>query len=228
MRCQRGDARITRVHRRQMERKMTHALLRAVGLAALIAATGAHAADMRRPMAQPYTVNAPLNAYSWAGPYLGANLGYQWGRITNDPTRPSGLLGGVQGGYNWQSGAFVFGGEADIQLTGAEDVFAPWKFTNPWFGTARARIGYAMNNLLFYGTGGLAIGSVRAETFGLTESKTALGWTVGIGAEYGITQNWSAKAEYLYVDLSDRAYSITGASNGYEYNILRLGVNYHF
>lgn len=207
---------------------MKQSAFRAAGLIALLFAGGAEAADLRRPMAQPYAPNAPVGVYSWAGPYLGANIGYQWGQVTNDPTRPSGLLGGIQGGYNWQSGALVFGGELDVQITGAEDTFAPWKFTNPWFGTARARVGYAMNNLLFYGTGGLAFGTLRAETFGLTESRTAVGWTVGVGAEYGITQNWSAKAEYLYVDLSNRDFSITGASNGYEFNVLRLGVNYHF
>ena len=46
----------------------------------------------------PYTVNQPLNVYSWAGPYVGGNIGYQWGTITNNPTRPSGVEGGVQGG----------------------------------------------------------------------------------------------------------------------------------
>jgi outer membrane immunogenic protein len=176
----------------------------------------------------PYTVNEPLNCFSWAGPYLGGNLGYNWGTVDNNPTKPSGVLGGVQGGYNWQNGHFVFGVEGDLQLNGADDTFAPWKFSNPWFGTVRGRAGYAFNNILFYGTAGLAFGSLRADTFGLTESHTSAGWTAGVGAEFGLAQNWSAKIEYLYVDLSDSTFNLTGMSNGYQFGLVRAGVNYHF
>jgi outer membrane immunogenic protein len=176
----------------------------------------------------PYTVNAPLNTYSWAGPYLGGNFGYQWGSISNNPTNPSGFEGGVQGGYNWQFGQWVFGGEADIQASGATDKFAAWKFSNPWFGTVRGRAGYAMNNILFYGTAGLAFGSLDGQFFSLSESHITAGWTVGLGAEVGITQNLSAKVEYLYVNLSDTPFTLTAVQNGYGFNVVRLGVNYRF
>ena len=125
----------------------------------------AQAADIPYGSRAPYTVNQPLNAYSWAGPYLGGNIGYAWGSVDNNPTRPSGFAGGVQGGYNWQNGPLVFGLEADIQASGANDTFAPWKFSNPWFGTVRGRVGYAVNNVLFYGTGGLAFGELRGRGF---------------------------------------------------------------
>ena len=88
--------------------------------------------------------------------------------------------------------------------------------------------GLAMNNILFYGTLGLAYGSVKGETGALAESKMQIGWTAGIGAEVGFTPQWSAKVEYLYADLSNRAYSITGTQNGLSTSILRVGVNYHF
>ena len=201
------------------------------GVVALSAAgwmVSAQAADLPYGSRAPYTVNQPLNAYSWAGPYLGGNLGYAWGSVDNNPTKPSGLVGGVQGGYNWQTGPWVFGVEGDIQATGADDTFAPWKFSNPWFGTLRGRVGYALNNILLYGTGGLAYGSVKGNLFGLEETRTQVGWTMGAGAEVGLTPNWSAKVEYLYMDLSSRAYSITGTSNGLSANILRFGINYHF
>ena len=123
----------------------------------------AQAADMNYGSRAPYTVNQPLNAYSWAGPYLGGNLGYAWGSVDNNPTKPSGFAGGVQAGYNFQNGPWVFGLEGDINATGAEDTFAPWKFSNPWFGTLRGRVGYAFNNVMFYGTGGLAFGELRAD-----------------------------------------------------------------
>jgi len=207
---------------------MSRIVLRAVALIAAVWTVSAQAADLPYGSRAPYTVNQPLNVYSWAGPYLGGNLGYAWGSVSNNRTSPSGFAGGVQAGYNWQNGPWVFGVEGDIQATGAEDTFAPWKFSNPWFGTVRGRAGYAFNNILFYGTGGLAFGELRGETFGLSESHTTAGWTAGVGAEFGLTQNWSAKIEYLYVDLASSPFTITGASNGYRFGTVRAGVNYHF
>jgi hypothetical protein len=76
-----------------------------VGTALLLAMTGVVvAADF--PSNNYYAAPPPL-AYSWAGPYIGANLGYEWGTINNNPTRPSGIAGGAQAGFNWQQGAFV-------------------------------------------------------------------------------------------------------------------------
>ena len=119
-------------------------------------------------------------------------------------------------------------GGTDINLSGADDTFAPYKFSNPWFGTLRARGGIAFNNVLLFGTAGVAYGNLRAETAGLTESNTGIGWTAGLGIEVGFTPNWSAKAEWLYLDISEHAYSLTGVSNGLQANLLRFGVNYHF
>ena len=168
--------------------------------------------------------------YFWQGPYAGINLGYQWSSVKNSNTDPSGVLGGGQIGHNWQFGQFVVGGETDFQFTGADDKFAPWKFSNPWFGTLRGRAGFAVNNLLFYGTAGLAYGDLKVENIGtkVTESHVSAGWTAGLGVEAAITGNWSARAEYLYVNLSDSNFVLTGASNSINSNIVRVGVNYRF
>jgi outer membrane immunogenic protein len=203
----------------------------ALGLAfatACAVATGglAKAADL--PGGPYYTAPEPLSAYSWAGPYLGATLGYEWGGVDNSPTQPSGIAGGVEGGYNWQRGAFVFGGEADLQLSGADDTISPFEFSNPWFGTVRGRAGVTFNNVLLYGTAGLSYGELRADTFNLTESHTSVGWVAGAGVEVGFTPHWSAKAEWLYLDLTDRTFSVTGTNNGLGADLLRMGVNYHF
>ncbi len=203
-------------------------------VAVLVAgATAAQAADLpyRSRNSAPYTVQQPLNAYSWAGPYLGATLGYEWGSVSNSPTKPKGIVGGATAGYNMQSGAVVFGLEGDISATGADDRFATYKFSNPWFGTVRGRLGYAFNNVLLYGTAGLAFGSLEAEANGLQQSQTSVGWTAGVGAEVGIYQNWTAKIEYLYVDLSKNTYTLTGAlptDNALSFGAVRIGVNYHF
>jgi outer membrane immunogenic protein len=194
-------------------------------VAALAAVTaGARAADLPR---SAFAAPASYATYSWIGPYLGVNLGYQWGSATNSGANPSGIMGGIQGGYNWQIGQFVFGGETDIQLSDADDRFAAWKFSNPWFGTLRGRAGYALNNVLLYATFGLAYGGGTVEIGGAKESNTHVGWAAGGGMEVGLTQNLSAKAEYLFVDLSDQRYVLFG-NTGFESSILRLGVNYRF
>jgi outer membrane immunogenic protein len=192
-----------------------------------VAAGAAAAADLPHP--SYYTATAPLSTYSWTGLYLGGNLGYAWGTTSNNPTRPSGFAGGAQAGYNWQTGQLVFGGEADIQVSGATDTFAPWKFSNPWFGTMRARAGYAVSNVLIYGTAGVAFGELQGETVGLlSESHTNVGWTAGAGVEAGFTANLSAKVEYLFIDLASNTYALTGTSNGLSTSLVRMGVNYHF
>lgn len=190
-------------------------------------AVPAFAADVPR---QPYTpyAPAPLGGFNWAGAYFGVNVGYQFGSLSGSPLKPSGIAGGIQGGYNWQSGQLVLGVETDIQGSAANDTFAAYKFSNPWFGTLRGRAGIAMNNVLIYATAGLAYGGGRVDAFGLSELQNSFGWAAGGGIEVGLTQNWSAKAEYLYIDLNANNYVLTGTSNGIQSSMLRFGVNYRF
>ena len=187
------------------------------------AACPAAAADLT-----PYAT--PAGVYSWVGPYVGANLGYQFGDVSHSGADPSGVIGGAQAGYNFQSGTIVFGAETDLQGSGADDRFASWKFSNPWFGTLRVRGGFAMNNILLYGTAGLAYGSLDMKNIvtGVSESRLAPGWAGGVGMEVGLFNQWSAKAEYLYVNLSDRSFVLDGTNHGIDSSMLRLGVNRRF
>ncbi len=206
---------------------MTKTLACAAVLAAALIASPVFAADL--PTKAPAFAAAPFNGYNWNGTYVGVNLGYQWGKVTNwGGGSPDGVAGGGQFGHNWQFGQFVVGGEADVQASAADDMFGAYKFSNPWFGTVRGRAGFAMNNILLYLTGGFAYGGGRVNFAGLTESQTHVGWTAGGGIEVGLTQNWSAKAEYLYVRLDDRSYVLTGVNNGFSSSVVRLGVNYRF
>src|SRR5262249_16912255 len=135
--------------RRHMETEMKATTVGAVALVTVFAAHAATAADLGR---SPYPYSAAAYpGYSWVGPYLGLTLRYQFGSVTHTSARPGGVEGGVLGGYNWQTGQFVYGVEGDLQLSDANDTFANYKFSNPWFGTVRGRGGVAFNNILIYG-----------------------------------------------------------------------------
>ena len=80
-------------------------LVAAAVTAGAVAVSPAIAADMRPvPIPGPYVA---VPAPGWTGAYAGLNLGYQLGKVDNLPLKPNGVLGGIQGGYNWQTGQFV-------------------------------------------------------------------------------------------------------------------------
>ena len=206
----------------------------AAAFTAAMASGGAGAADLRNP--SYYTATGPLSSYSWTGPYLGGNLGYQWGSVSNNSTSPSGVAGGIQGGYLWQSGRFVFGGEGDLQFSNANDMFSPWKFSNPWFGTVRGRAGVAINSFLLYGTAGFAFGELTGETVGLTtESHASVGWTAGAGVEWALWNDWSVKLEYDYYGFGTHSVTFIDNVSGtvgpldikQNIQVIKLGLSFH-
>lgn len=170
---------------------------------------------------------APL--FNWTGFYVGANAGYNWGSAAGGD--PSGVIGGFTAGYNYQySPNMVVGVETDIAFSNADDTHNGRKFESDYIGTLRARLGYSVGNVMFYGTGGAAYGKGELSVGGLTNEQTHWGWTLGAGVEAMLTQNVSAKFEYLYVDLGDKNYATIGGpvNVGYTTNLLRGGVNYKF
>ena len=177
-----------------------------------------------------------------------------------------GVLGGGQIGYNHQlSSLFVVGAEADIQgttmgsggngsqyavltniytantRTGAvssREVIGPagGNKSIPWFGTVRGRVGLTpLQSVFLYGTAGFAYASVQYNS-GYQQSTTQVGWTAGGGAEWMFMPNWSAKAEYLYANVSGQnsnpwgntGTQLTNINNNTRWNTVRAGVNYHF
>ena len=150
-------------------------------------------------------------------------------RSTNSSTDPSGIAGGLQAGYNWQNGQFVFGGETDLQFSGADDTFAPWKFSNPWFGTLRARAGYAMNNILFYGTAGLAYGGVEGQFDALTEDQDP--YRLDRRPRHGSRLHAELVGQgrvSLCGSGRPRLFHHRHRTMASESSLLRFGVNYHF
>lgn len=216
-----------------------------LALGALLAAPGAHAADLS--VAPLYTKAPPVQyspAYDWSGFYLGVNGGGGWGDSHWQGIGRADLSGGMAGGtagYNWQLGKAVLGLEGDVDwshLSGT--VTSPLcngstcTTSDNWLSTVRGRVGYAFDRFMPYVTGGLAVGDIRASVPGLPGgSNTNAGWTVGGGVEVALPGNWSAKAEYLHVDLGN---SNCGANCGgtpnenvsLRDNVFRAGLNYHF
>jgi outer membrane immunogenic protein len=175
---------------------------------AVAAALPARAADLSvAPLYKAQPVVPP--SYNWSGFYLGVNGGGQWGTSNWDSLGSSNLSGGLAGGtagYNWQLGRGVLGLESDVDwssLQGTSTTLCLGCTThNDRLATVRGRAGLAFDRFMPYVTGGLAVGDIRATAPGFPgNSETNAGWTVGAGLEYALTNNWSAKAEYLHVDL---------------------------
>ncbi len=212
--------------------------------------TAAHAADIPNHKQAPTPV-APMAAqapeeFSWTGFHLGVNAG---GVKMHTPEKsfkgvkyPMAAIGGIQGGYDHQFGQFVLGLEGDANFSSGpvikEGAFK--SSVNQMF-TVRGRAGYAVDRALIYATGGYANMSLKlnkAAKAGLTadELKAAKesrsGWTVGGGLEYALTDNLSARGEYLYVnmpkqkktDVDGDRYTVPKAT----FSVVRAGLNYKF
>ncbi len=205
-------------------------LLLAAGAAmATVTAMPALAGDLPYRRNDYYQAPSPAPLFNWTGFYVGGNAGYAWGSAIGGD--PSGFAGGITGGYNYQfSPNSVIGFETDIAFSSASDTNAGRKFETDYLGTLRARLGYSVGNVMFYGTGGAAYGKNELSMGGLSNDQVHWGWTLGAGVEAMLTQNVSAKFEYLYVDLGNQTYqSVVGPQSiGYTTSLLRGGVNYRF
>ena len=225
---------------------MKRLVLASIGALAVVTTMGAaNAADIQRRQAMPTKAPAYVQMYNWTGAYVGINGGGGWGRSdTSAPFASGGFrtTGGVVGGtvgYNWQAGPTVFGVEGDIDwsnIRGSATCGAGFscETKNSWLATARGRVGYAFDRFLPYVTGGLAVGDIRAATPGFVgASNTSAGWTAGAGIEFALPGNWSAKAEYLYVDLGKfncgtSCIALPTDNVSMHDNVVRAGVNYRF
>jgi outer membrane immunogenic protein len=196
----------------------------------------AFAADM--PLkARPAIAPAP---FSWTGFYLGGNVGYGWGHadggtvsffqpigtlagtIPGNSIDTNGVIGGGEIGFNQQLGNWVLGIEGDFSGTGMKGSITNTALSYTahseidWLATVRGRLGVAFDRTLVYGTGGLAVGSVKStldDTYPgpvvitTSSTNTHVGWTAGAGVATMLTQSWSVKLEYLHVDLGSKQYN---------------------
>jgi opacity protein-like surface antigen len=208
---------------------------------------------------EAYYVPAPI----WTGFYIGGNIGGSWASIeaasnlvflganpgsilVDRSIDSSGIFGGIQGGYNFQSGNFLYGIEADL---GGFDVSGTRTFFDPatplrslqvsgnggWYGDITARGGFLVNgNALIYGKAGFAFfsGNVTVtDSFDNIhqDGGTFTGWTAGAGVEYMFNPRWTMKIEYLYFDFGDNNFNFsnsTNLDNSLTVNTVKIGFNY--
>ena len=207
-------------------------------------------------MAADIPLKAPLlrPAFDWSGFYIGGHTGYGRGSSFATLTDPaftttssvvSGLIGGVQAGYNYRlSSGLLFGVEADLTFpnylptnhvvakfaTARSDLEERWDY----FGTVRGRVGYTSGPWLAYATGGFAWAGERflnTPTGVDVEEKhinVRPGWAAGVGLEYAFAPHWSVKLEYLYAQFGKadvRFPSGAQYNSTLDFQQIRIGLN---
>lgn len=216
------------------------------GFAAIMFSTASVFAADVEPVAQ---------SYDWSGAYIGLHAGYLWAKVDYDePDFPDSSLnrkdeafiGGLYLGYNHQMDSLVAGIEGDFGLGGIdidnnEDAFfnSYTAFESDWNAHIRARLGFAMDRVLVYLAGGLAIADLEIDDtddgYGKV-TNTHLGWTIGGGIEYAVSENLLVRAEYLYDDYGREGGEISGPNPAADYDVdadmsastVRLGIAYIF
>jgi outer membrane immunogenic protein len=186
--------------------------------------------------------------YDWTGPYFGIVAGGEIGNSVWDhgataiPSTDVSLSGAAVGatvGYNLQFGNWLGGVDADIDWMNARGSSACpplglCETRSSWIGTTRGRVGYAIDRFLPYVTAGAAFGQVFADTTRppISASSTKFGFTAGAGLEYAIHGTWTAKIEYLYVNLSKldcpQCSPAGPFSADLNMHLFRLGLNYRY
>lgn len=209
-----------------------------------LAAGAAQAADLSVAPLYKAPPQVAIPAYNWSGFYIGGNAGgawatSNWGTAGNIGNLSGGVAGGTAG-FNFQTGHAVFGVEGDVDWANVKgsttSAGCPTGCTtaNDWLATARGRAGYAFDRFMPYVTGGAAFGDIKASTPGFAgQTQTNTGWTAGGGVEFALSNNWTAKAEYLHVDLGNMNCGFncgTTANNNVSLreDVVRGGLNFRF
>jgi len=229
-----------------------------VSLSAGFIATATNSADLGSaeiPQSLPTEGGVADIIHDWGGGYVGVVGGGAVGEVKTQTgsgtlfseTPLRGGLAGVTAGYNIQNGNMVYGVEADVSWAKVKGDKACAGFPSQtcyyelgWQGTARARVGVAMDRTLLYVTGGLAVAGGKGGVDPILgaidgqDQQTYFGYVAGVGAEYAMTDALSFKAEYLYTDYRQRTSPRGTVSPTDSYksdpssHLFRVGVNYRF
>lgn len=206
----------------------------AVGVTALLGASSAFAADAiaeAPPAPAPVVEAAPSG---WAGGYAGAQAGWAFSGRTHTPgntVHTDGFHGRGFGGFNWQSGHFVYGVEGDVGYDGSKGSHAGVRSRGGVDGSLRGRAGYAPNDrLLVYGTAGAAAKSLKVTTPVSSDQNAVFGWTAGAGIDAKLTDKVFARVEYRYTDYGKEAFNVGGVKSNVsdKTNTIEAGIGIKF
>lgn len=202
----------------------------AIAVASILSAP-AFAADVTMYEAPPAAAVAPMMVqYDWSGGYVGIHGGGGWTHMRTPVATYdlNGWLLGGHAGFNLQNGNFVYGAEGDIGYRWNRTTIVPGVVArNEWEGSIRARLGYAWDRTMLYGTGGVAFTHLRVSTPAGASSASYTGWTVGAGIEHAIQDNWTVRAEYRYTDFGSRTFPGPTPVRLRDHSV-RVGVSYKF
>jgi len=222
----------------------------------------AHAADPIVYSPAPFEATPVL---TWGGAYIGVHGGYAWGQQDDDqsqsfPSFPGfpgfpgtgadrfdmeGFVGGVHAGYNAQIGTFVYGLEGDIDLADVHggtdfaynlDAQGTLSLQSNLQSSLRVRAGHAVDDLLIYVTGGLAVGQAELTAAfpdtSYSDTNVHVGWTVGAGVEAAFTPNWIGRLEARYTDFGVEQYDLgpggDGVNSEWSQTAVSAGLSYKF
>ncbi|NLR95599.1 porin family protein [Rhizobium sp. P38BS-XIX] len=192
--------------------------------------TAAHAADAVEQIPQPPVAqDAPPAVNNWSGFYIGGAGDWNAGHFNRNGDAYA-FGGQAFTGYNWQQGQIVYGVEADLGYSGADSTRNGLTAKNGVNGSVRGRLGYDFNPFMLYGTAGLALGQNKLSDDTSSDSKTAVGYTVGAGAETMLTNNITARLEYRYTDYGKKNFNLDSGnfSRGYDEQSVKVGIGVKF
>ncbi|WP_255571886.1 outer membrane protein [Celeribacter sp. PS-C1] len=161
-------------------------VLSAMALTAPAFAGGYSEPVIEQPTIAPAPV-MPVSGSDWTGGYAGATLGYGWGDDALDDADD--MTYGVFGGYNYDFGQFVLGGELEYLGSEIENDTANLDDMT----RLKLRAGYDAGPALIYGVVGAAY--ANADIAGSSYSDT--GYTYGVGVDYAVTDSINVGAEVL-------------------------------
>ena len=209
---------------------MRNTLVLAAALAAGLS-SAALAADAVETISSAPVAYETAPAFSWSGPYLGIHGGYGWGDADIEGAGSQNFDGARMGGfvgYNWQfSNGFVAGVEGDVNYDwNNDDVAAGVDAESGFSGSARARLGYAMDRTLIYAAGGWTATNVEVDTPVGDDDDTLHGWTIGAGVDHAFTDNLFGRVEYRYNDYGNG--NLAGADVDFNQHVVQVGLGVKF
>ena len=178
--------------------------------------------------ANPVSAQQTTRAGNWQGVYVGGHLGGAFGKASSAST--SGLVAGAQIGVNGQFDKVIVGVEADVSATSNGNTGFGTKFRQGTNGSMRARVGYSLDRVMLYGTGGVAVSNYEYKNPVGSASRTRPGTVIGAGAELMLTENVSVRGELLHYNFSKSSFGSAGGPTNVSptNNVVRGGMNYRF